>query len=185
MKQRYQVDRNHSRLGFSAKHLGVSTVRGQFAKFDGWLEGDLDDVKSVKGEGTVEVASIDTGVEMRDNHLRSADFFEAEKYPQISFQLASVEPVEGEGDTYLVTGDLTIKDTTKPVTFEATLDGRIPDPFGGVERVGVTATGQINRMDYGLNWDGLAGAIPVAGHTIRFELDLALVVPAAEMAKAS
>jgi polyisoprenoid-binding protein YceI len=183
MIQRYQVDKNHSRLGFSAKHLGVSTVRGQFLKFDGWLEGELEDPTSVTGQGIVEVASLTTGVEMRDNHLRSPDFFEAEKYPAMTFTLTGIEPLGG--DSYRVDGDLTIKQTTRPITFDATLEGRIPDPFGGAERVGVSAAGQLNRMDFGLNWDGLAGAIPIAAHTIRFEIDLALVAPAIEVAKAS
>jgi polyisoprenoid-binding protein YceI len=183
MIQRYQVDKNHSRLGFSAKHLGVSTVRGQFLKFDGWLEGDLDEPPSVTGQGTIDVASLTTGVEMRDNHLRSADFFDTDKYPAMKFTLTGVEPVGS--DSYRVKGDLTIKQTTRPITFEASLEGRIPDPFGGAERVGVTAAGQLNRMDFGLNWDGLAGAIPIAGHSIRFEIDLALVAPAVAVAKAS
>jgi polyisoprenoid-binding protein YceI len=90
----------------------------------------------------------------------------------------------GGGD-YKVTGDLTIKETTKPITLEATLEGRVADPFGGKERLGVTAKGQINRMDFGLNWDGLAGAIPMASHTIKLEIDAEIVVKVAEAAQVS
>ena len=90
-----------------------------------------------------------------------------------------------EGDTYKVKGDLTIKETTKPITLEATLEGRLPDPFGGKERLGVTAKGQINRMDFGLNWDGIAGAVPMASHTIKLEIDAEIVVKVAEAAQVS
>src|SRR5260370_41539885 len=109
---RYEIDKAHTHVGFTAKHLAVSTVRGQFNTFDGYFEGPEDDVTKSKGEVTIDVASIDTRTEMRDNHLRSADFFEAEKYPKITFKLNRFEPV----DTYPleVHGDPTIKSTTKP-----------------------------------------------------------------------
>jgi polyisoprenoid-binding protein YceI len=179
---RYEIDPNHTNVGFSAKHLAVSTVRGQFSKFDGYFEGPDEDPTKARGEVKVEVSSLDTRTEMRDNHLRSADFFDAEKYPYITFKVTGIEPVDG--DTYKVHGDLTIKETTKPITLEATIEGRTPDPFGGKERLGITAKGQLNRMDFGLNWDGLAGAVPLAGHNIKLEIDAEIVVKAAELAQA-
>ncbi len=179
---RYEIDSTHTNVGFSAKHLAVSTVRGQFSKFEGSLEGPDGDITQARGEVKIEVASLSTRTEQRDNHLRSADFFNAEKYPYLTFKVTDIEPVEG--DTYLVRGDLTIKETTKPITLEANLDGRVADPFGGKERLGITAKGQINRMDFGLNWDGLAGAIPMASHTVKLEIDAEIVVKAAELVHA-
>jgi len=178
----YEIDKAHTTVGFTAKHLAVSTVRGQFNKFDGRFEGPDDDVTKTTGEVKVEVASIDTRTEMRDNHLRSADFFEAEKYPYITFKLTKLEPIDDE--KFRVHGDLTIKDTTRPVVLDATLEGRVPDPMtGGKERLGITARGQLNRMDFGLNWDGIAGAIPIASHTIKLEVEAEIVVKAAELAE--
>jgi polyisoprenoid-binding protein YceI len=179
---RYDIDHAHTHVGFTAKHLAVSTVHGEFAKFDGYFEGPDDDVTQARGTITIDVASIDTRNEMRDNHLRSTDFFDAEKYPTITFKVTSIEAMEGE--TYLVKGDLTIKDVTRPIALDATLEGRTADPFGGKERIGLSASGQLNRMDFGLNWDGLAGAIPMAGHTIKLNLDAEIAVKAAQSAAA-
>ena len=179
----YEIDKAHTTLGFTAKHLAVSTVRGQFNKFDGQFEGPDDDPTKVTGEVKVDVASVDTRTEMRDNHLRSADFFEAEKYPYITFKLTKVEPVDDE--SFKVHGDLTIKDKTKAIVLDARLEGRVPDPMtGGKERLGISARGQLNRMDFGLNWDGIAGAIPIASHTIKLEVEAEIVVKALEPAKA-
>src|SRR5258708_28875047 len=126
---RYEIDKAHTHVGFTAKHLAVSTVRGQFNTFEGYFEGPEDDVTKTKGEVKVDVASIDTRTEMRDNHLRSADFFEAEKYPHITFKLNRVEPVDR--DSFKVYGDLTIKSTTKPVVLDGPLEGRVPAPMAG------------------------------------------------------
>jgi polyisoprenoid-binding protein YceI len=173
---RLEIDPNHTRLGFVARHLGVTTVRGHFNKFSGWVEGDLDDLDNVTGEVTVDVASLATGVGQRDEHLKSADFFEAELYPTMTYRIKGAEKI-GE-DKYRVNGDLTIKTTTKPVPLEVTVEGEVPDPFGAKRRIGVSAAGQVNRMDFGLNWDGLAGAIPFASHNIKLEIEAALVEPA-------
>jgi polyisoprenoid-binding protein YceI len=178
----YEIDKAHTTVGFTARHLAVSTVRGQFNKFDGRFEGPDDDVTKTTGEVKVEVASIDTRTEMRDNHLRSADFFEAEKYPYITFKLTKLEPIDDE--KFRVHADLTIKETTRPIVLDATLEGRVPDPMtGGKERLGISARGQLNRMDFGLNWDGIAGAIPIASHTIKLEVEAEMVVKAAEFAE--
>ena len=180
---KYEVDKAHTTVGFTAKHLAVSTVRGQFNKFEGSFEGPDDDATKITGQLRIEVASVDTRTEMRDNHLRSADFFEAEKYPYITYKLNRVEPVNGE--KYRLHGDLTIKDVTKAIVLDATLEGRVPDPMtGGKERLGISAKGQVNRMDFGLNWDGMAGAIPIASHTIKIDIESEIVVRAAELAQA-
>lgn len=178
---KYEIDLAHTHLGFTAKHLGVSTVRGRFNKFEGSFEGPDDDYTKARGEVKVEVATLESRSEQRDTHLRSADFFDVEKYPYITFKLTGIEPVDEEN--FRVKGDLTIKDVTRPVTLEATVEGRLPDPFGGKERIGVSARGQLNRMDFGLNWDGVAGAVPFASHTIKLEIDAEIVVKVAELAE--
>jgi polyisoprenoid-binding protein YceI len=175
---RYDIDHGHTHVGFTAKHLAVSTVHGEFAKFDGYFEGPEGDVTKARGKVTIDVASLNTRNEQRDAHLLSADFFDAEKYPTISFEVTSIEPLEGE--TFLVRGDLTIKDVTRPIALDATVEGRMADPFGGIERLGISATGQLNRKDFGLNWDGLAGTVPFASTTIKLALDGEIVVKAAE-----
>jgi polyisoprenoid-binding protein YceI len=179
---RLEIDPNHSRLGFVARHLGVSTVRGHFNKFSGSVEGELDDLDNVTGEVTVDVSSLTTGVGQRDEHLKSADFFEAELYPTMTYRLKGAEKI-GD-DKYRVNGELIIKGTTKPVPLEVTVEGEVPDPFGAKRRIGVSAAGQVNRMDFGLNWDGLAGAVPMASHTIKLAIDAEIVVKAAELAQA-
>lgn len=178
---RYQVDGSHSTFGFAIKHLGVATVRGKFTKFEGTFEGPDEDMTAARGEAKIEVASLTTENEQRDAHLRSADFFEADRYPFITFRLTGVEKSAG---SYKVRGELTIKDVTRPVVLEAAVEGPVPDPFGGKERLGVTATGNINRMDFGLNWNGVAGAVPVAGHNVKLDIDAAIVVHAADLATA-
>src|SRR5438876_12230607 len=179
---KYELDPAHTNVGFTAKHLAVSTVHGQFNRWEGQFEGPDDDLTKARGILRVEVASLSTRNDQRDTHLRSADFFDAEKYPYMTFKVTDIEHVDG--DTYTVRADLTIKETTKPITLEATLEGRVADPFGGIERLGVTAKGQINRMDFGLNWDGIVGAVPLASHTIKLAIDAEVVVKAAELAEA-
>jgi polyisoprenoid-binding protein YceI len=179
---RYEIDPAHTNIGFTAKHLAVSTVHGQFAQFDGSFEGPDEDLTQVRGTVNLEVASLSTRNDQRDAHLKSADFFDADRFPHVTFKVTGIEKIDDEN--YRVRGDLTIKDTTKPIELTGTIEGRLPDPFGGRERLGVSATGQINRMDFGLNWDGVAGAIPLAGHTIKLALDAEIVVKAAETANA-
>lgn len=175
---RYEIDPAHTNIGFSTKHLAVTTVHGHFAKFEGGFEGPDEDLTRARGTIKVEVASLDTRNEQRDNHLRSADFFDVAKFPYMTFAVTGIEKIDGE--TYRVKGDLTIKETTRPVELTGTIEGRLADPFGGRERLGVSAAGQVNRMDFGLNWDGVAGAVPFAGHVIKISLDSEIVIKAAD-----
>ena len=179
---KYEIDQAHTHLGFTAKHLAVSTVRGRFNKFEGGFESPDDDYTKARGEIKIEVASLESRSDQRDTHLRSADFFDADKYPYITYKLTSIEPVDEEN--FRINGELTVKDVTKPLTLEATIEGRLPDPFGGKERVGISARGQINRKDWGLNWDGLAGTVPFASTTIKLEVDAEIVVKVGELAQA-
>lgn len=179
---KYELDPAHTNIGFTAKHLAVSTVHGRFDRWEGHFEGPDDDLAGARGSLKVEVASLNTRNDQRDAHLRSADFFDVEKYPYMTFRVAGIEKV-GE-DSYTLRGDLTIKETTRPVELTGTIEGRLADPFGGKERLGVSATGLLNRMDFGLNWDGVAGAVPFASHQIKLAIDAEIVVTVAEAAAA-
>jgi polyisoprenoid-binding protein YceI len=144
----YQVDPNHSTVQFSAKHLLISTVTGKFKEFSGTISYDDKDITKSSVSGTIKTASLDTGVADRDNHLRSADFFDVEKNPEITFKSTKIEK---SGDDATVTGDLTIKGVTKEVKFPATVNGPIKDPWGN-SRLGFSFNLEINRMDYGISW---------------------------------
>lgn len=180
MPQTLGIDRSHSVIGFSAKHFMVTTVRGSFQEFDGAIEVDGDDYKTLRADVVIKTASITTNTQQRDDHLRSADFFDSEKYPEMHFVSTGVEKT-GD-DRYTLRGDLTIKDVTKPVELEARVEGSFNDPYGN-ERTGVSLRGQVNRKDWGLTWNQVfeAGAVMVS-EKINLELDMAvlrpLVVPA-------
>ncbi len=171
----YQLDPAHTRIGFVARHAMVTKVRGQFRQFEGSAHLDPTDPTKSSAQLTVEVASIDTGNEQRDGHLRSADFFDSETYPEITFVSTSVQPA---GDGYRVTGDLTIRGVTRPVELAVEVEDKFVDPWGN-ERVGVTASGSINRTDWGLNWNQTleAGRLLVS-EKINLAIETALVRPA-------
>jgi polyisoprenoid-binding protein YceI len=152
----------------------VTTVRGHFAEFSGFVEGDPQQPSSTKAEVTIKAASVDSGVKMRDDHLRSPDFFDAEQFPELRYVLTSVEPKGG--DTYLVTGDLTIRDVTRPIQLEATLEGIVPKDVWGNERVAVSARGKLNRKDWGLNWNlAIEAGGWLVSEEIKIEVEAALV----------
>ena len=145
----WTIDPAHSSVGFSARHLGLSKVRGFFTRFSGTVEGDPADLPTVSGRFEVEMASVDTGNPDRDAHLKSADFFDVERYPTMTFVSKSVTR---NGDDYKVIGDLTIKDVTREVTLDLEPGGETTDPYGN-RKVGGTLTGTINRSDWGLTWN--------------------------------
>jgi polyisoprenoid-binding protein YceI len=180
---KYEFDQAHTHLGFTAKHLAVTTVRGRFNKFEGSLASPDDDFTKARGEVKIEVASLESRSDQRDTHLRSADFFDVEKYPYMTYKVTGIEPIDDEN--FRVLGELTVKQITKPLVLEATIEGRLPDPFGAKERVGISARGQLNRMDWGLNWNGVAGTVPFASHTIKLEVDAEIVVKVEELAQKS
>jgi polyisoprenoid-binding protein YceI len=146
----WQLDPSHSSVEFSVKHLMIASVKGSFGKFEASLSGDDNDLS--RGQVTVKIdtSSIDTGNEQRDGHLRSGDFFDAEKYPAITFVAKRIVG-DAFGEFKLV-GDLTIRDVTREITLDATFEGRAKDPWGN-SRLGYTATGKIRRTDFGLNWN--------------------------------
>ena len=149
----WAIDPVHSEVSFVVRHMMVSKVRGRFDTFDGTIvtaENPLD--SSVTA--SVDLSSVNTGQEQRDAHIRSADFFEVEKYPEMTFVSTAIKAAE-EG--FILEGDLTLKGVTRPVTFKLEVSGFGPDAYGGT-RVGFSATAEINRMDYGVSFNG-----PVAG----------------------
>ena len=145
----YVLDPAHTRIGFVARHLMVTKVRGQFAEFTGSITVG-EDLASSTAEATLQTASIETGVADRDTHLRSGDFLEIEKHPTISFANAKV--LSAKGTDFKVTGDLTIKGVTKPVTLDVELDGIAKDPWGN-EKLAVSARTEIDREDFGMTWN--------------------------------
>ena len=176
----WRTDPAHTDIQFSAKHMMVTTVRGKFAEVDGSLTLDEADPAASSGSFTVRAASLTTGNEQRDGHLRSADFFDAEAYPEITFVSTAVTPTRGID--YAVTGDLTIRGTTHPATFDVEFLG-LYQGFEG-RRAGFHAVTKLNREDWGLTWNvTLETGGWLVGKEIKLEIDLALDevgVPAAE-----
>src|SRR5690606_8541971 len=173
---RWIIEGTHSNLEFRVRHLGISTVRGKFKVFDGNVEvGEDGRVESI--EATVDVASIDTGVDQRDAHLRSADFFDVESHPTMFFKASDVETVSEH--EYRVKGELSLRGVTKPVSFTVETTPVVKDPWGN-DRTGVTASGKLDRKEWGLTWNQAleAGGMLVSDE-VRFTLDLSLVVGAA------
>jgi polyisoprenoid-binding protein YceI len=161
---KWVLDPMHSEVQFKVKHLVISTVSGFFKSFEGSLETDNDDFQNAKVNVSLDVNSIDTTQTSRDEHLKSAEFFDAEKYPKISFTSTSLTK---SGDDYKLTGNLTIKGITKPVTLDVEFGGSAADFYGNT-KAGFEVTGKINRKEFGLTWDGVteAGAI-VVGEDIK------------------
>ena len=172
----YRVDAGHSVIGFSIKHFEISFVRGRFKEFTSTIHYDAADVTKSTVEFNAKVESIDTGVAGRDNHLRSADFFDAAKFPEMTFKSTKVEK---KGKGYVVHGDFTLKGVTKPISFPFNLVGGIKDNRGNV-RFGVAAETKINRRDYGITWGAKManGGLNVADE-VNIELQLEAVKAAA------
>jgi polyisoprenoid-binding protein YceI len=170
---RYEIDPAHTRAAFAVRHMMVATVRGEFGKTAGTVVFDEADPSRSRIEATIDASSVNTGVEMRDNHLRSADFFDVAKYPQLTFKSTRVEKV-GDGE-YKVTGDLTMHGVTRQIVLDVEApSAEVKDPYGNFKR-GATATTSVNRRDYGLHWNqGLeAGGVMVADK-VNITIDLEL-----------
>ena len=171
----YSLDTSHSRIGFVARHAMVTKVHGGFGDYEGHLHLDQDDPSRSSAEITINVASISTGNADRDAHLKSADFFEVERFPTITFTSTSAEAL-GD-DSYRLTGDLTVRGVTRPVSLDLQFTGAVRDPFG-LQRVGFEGTTVINRRDFGLDFNVAldAGGLLVS-EKITIELDVAAVRP--------
>ncbi len=165
----YTLDQSHSTVEFVVRHMMISKVRGRFASFGGQIElapgSDVPQAISAR----IDVASIDTREEQRDTHLKSADFFEVEKFPALEFESTRIE---GTPEAFKAYGNLTIRGVSKEVVLSGSFEGRGNDPWGG-ERVGYTANTTINRKDFGLNWNAAleAGGVLVSDE-VRIELNV-------------
>ncbi|HXD78893.1 MAG TPA: YceI family protein [Puia sp.] len=147
------LDPSHSEVEFKVKHMMISNVSGEFTKFDANVETEGEDFMTARVTFTADIDSISTGAEQRDAHLKSPDFFDAAKFPQLKFVATRYENVDNDG-SYEVYGDLTIHGVTKPVRFDSEFGGVIKDPWGNT-RAGITVSGKINRKDFGLAWHGV------------------------------
>lgn len=178
----YQIDPAHSEIVFKIRHMGLSTVTGRFEKFTGSFDVDPKNVKATKGSAVIEAASINTSNTKRDNHLRGEEFFSADKFPQIKFVGREVKDVNEKDSTATLIGDLTIRDVTKPITLKIKGGGIINDGWGN-DRSAFTATGKLNRFDYGLKWNKAveAGRL-VAGEEVELQLAFEGTRPSAQPA---
>jgi polyisoprenoid-binding protein YceI len=171
----WTIDATHSLIEFSVKHMMFTTVRGKFGAVEGAVHLNTENPEASSVEVEIESAGIDTGVEDRDNHLRSADFFNVEEHPNLRFRSTGVSGSLVEGGAFQVAGDLTIRGVTREVVLEATFEGTGTDPWGG-RRAGFSASTTIDRRDFDLTWNQAleAGGVLV-GHDVKIELQIQAV----------
>jgi polyisoprenoid-binding protein YceI len=169
----WSIDPTHSSVEFAVRHLMITTVKGRFTAVSGTVVLDEADPAASTADITVEVASIDTRESQRDAHLRSADFFDVEKFPTLTFRSTGVSGISDDG--FKLTGDLTIHGVTRQVTLDVSHEGRVRDPWGG-ERAGYAATTKIKRSEFGLTWNQLleTGGLAVSDD-VKISLDVELV----------
>lgn len=169
----YTIDPAHSRLGFVARHAMVTKVRGQFSDVVGNIHIDPDTPQNSSGTARIKTGSIDTQQQQRDDHLRSSDFFDAERFPEIVFRSTSIEQKSSE--EFTVHGELTIRDVTQPITFDLLVAGQAKDPMGNT-RLGLEGSTQVNRKDWGLTWNA---AMETGGwlvsEKVAIELDVSAI----------
>ncbi len=169
--QTWTVDNSHSGVKFSVSHLVISEVEGQFKTFSGNITAAKEDFSDAKIDFKIDVNSINTDNEGRDKHLKSDDFFNAEKYPTITFKSTSLKKVSG--NKYVLEGDLTLRDVTKKVKFDVVYNGTVKDPYGNT-KAGFKIVGVVDRLAYGLKWNTLAESGPVVGKDVTFTVNLEL-----------
>lgn len=172
-KTKWVIDPAHTLLEFSVKHMMIATVKGRFSGVEGGLYADLPDLTTADIEVTADANTVDTREAQRDQHLRSADFFDVENFPQITFKSNRIERTGN--DAYKIIGDLTIRGVTREVAFDTTFEGMGKDPWGG-ERAGFSAEAKINRKDFGLNWNAVleTGGILV-GEQVKISVEVEVV----------
>ncbi|WHM36402.1 YceI family protein [Streptomyces sp. BPTC-684] len=172
----YTIDPAHSSIGFTVRHAMVTNVRGSFGEHEGTLTLDGTDPAASTAVIDVKIASVDTGIGDRDNHLRSADFFDAEQFPLMTFR--STEAQQLGGDKYRIVGDLTIKDVTKPLAIDLEFNGSATDPYGN-QRVGFEGSADILRSDWGLTWNA---ALETGGVVVSDKVKLTFDISAIKSA---
>jgi len=168
----WNIDGSHTRTGFSVKHLVISDVKGEFSKTEGKAQIDEADLSKSSVEVTIDAASVDTRDAKRDNHLKSADFFDVAKFPTITFKSTKVEA--GKDGALTVTGDLTMHGVTKPVTLEGSITKAITDPWG-LTRRGASFTGKLDRKAWGITWGKMTDVGAVVGDEVKLDIQAELV----------
>lgn len=172
----WAIDPAHSRMGFSVKHLGIATVRGTFEAFDGTLTVG-DDLASARVSGTIEAASVSTQESQRDEHLRSADFFDVAEFPQITFSADVLR--QRDDEEFDIDGELTMHGVTGPISLHAVVQGLETDPWGQ-DRVGLEITGQLSRGEYGMKFNQVLGSGNVlVSDKVKISLDISAIKQAA------
>lgn len=172
-QQNWKLDGAHSKVRFTTKYLLISDVDGEFKKFDGTVTSSAADWSDLKADFSVDVNSITTDNEKRDGHLKSDDFFNVEKYPNITFKSTGIKSLGNK--KYTITGQLTIRDVSKTVTLPLVYGGTVTDPWGNI-KAGFKATGSINRQEYGLKWANKAATgEAVVSDDVDFTIDLILI----------
>jgi len=169
----WALDPTHSEIQFKVKHMMISTVSGEFTKFEASLETEEEDFTTARVRFSADVATINTKNEQRDGHLKSADFFDAENHPVLTFDGAGLQ--HKSGDSYTLKGNLTLKGETRPIELEVEFAGAIKDPYG-YTRAGFEVSGKINRKDFGLSWSALteAGGL-VVGDEVRLAANVEFI----------
>lgn len=175
-KIKWAVDAAHSSIDFTVKHMVIAKVRGTFHNFEANIVADPEDLTTADIEFSVDLTSVDSRNTDRDNHLRSADFFNVEKFPKMNFK--STKIVKKDDGEYDVTGDLTIRDVTRQETFSATYEGQGKDPWGN-EKVGFSAEGKIKRENYGLTWNA---ALETGGVLVGDQVQISIEIEAGKQA---
>jgi polyisoprenoid-binding protein YceI len=168
----WNIDSSHTRTGFSVKHLVISDVKGEFGKTSGKAQIDDADLSRSSVEVTIEVGSVDTRDEKRDNHLKSADFLDAAKVPTITFKSTKVTP--GKDGAITVAGNLTMRGVTKPVTLEGSITKAITDPWG-LSRRGASFTGKLDRKEWGVSWSKVTDVGAVVGDEVKLDIQAEVV----------
>ena len=169
---KWAIDPTHSEIGFKVKHMMFTNVSGKFKNYEATITTQDDNFENATIEFSADINSINSNNDDRDNHLKSADFFDAEKYPKLTFKATSFTK---KGDEYELTGDLTIKEITKSVKFSAEFSGLMQDPWGNT-KAGLNVYGKINRKDWGLNWNSAlkTGGVLV-GEEVKLDIELQFV----------
>ncbi len=174
----YKIDPNHSSANFTVRHMGISTVHGRFSQVTGVITVDEANPANSKVVADIKTASITTDNGMRDKHLKSADFFDVEKYPDMTFESTKIEK---RGDQWVAIGNLTIKDVTKPLELPFELERQ---KIGGKDLMGVTADTKVNRQDYHVAWNKVAEGVAVVGNDVKIEINLEAGKPQPQAATA-
>lgn len=170
-KTKWVIDPMHSNIGFQISHMGISLVEGEFNEFSGTITSSKDDFSDAQAELTIKTASINTDVPDRDNHLKSPDFFDVQKYPEIKFSSNKIERTFG--NNYIISGNLTMHGVTKPISLEVTFLGQAYEPQMKVQKAGFLVKGVLNRDEFGISYNAsMPNGAPMIGREVKLNISL-------------